>query len=127
MANADKFRVDCVQFWFFAFILKQRFSAFARAKSQNAIFSFFKFQENSKEMHYLLVDVLARFARNIISTLSTRKHEPYQITSLINAIYIYLFFENRVGKNKDSFYYLAIKNNKIRPKADWKRISDAGH
>ena len=29
-------------------------------------------------------------------------------------------FENRVSKDKDSFYYLAIKNNKIRPKADKK-------
>ena len=28
------------------------------------------------------------------------------------------FFENRVSKDKDSFYFLAIKNNKIRPKAD---------
>ena len=28
--------------------------------------------------------------------------------------------ENRVSKDKDSFYYLAIKNNKIRPKADKK-------
>ena len=45
-----------------------------------------------------------------------------------NHDYIYTwFFENRVSKNKDSFYYLGIKNNKIRPKADWKPISEAGH
>ena len=41
------------------------------------------------------------------------------------------FFENRVTKDtlscKDSFYYLAIKNSQIRPKADRKPISDAGH
>ena len=36
-------------------------------------------------------------------------------------------FENRVSKDKDSFYYLAIKNNKIRPKADLKPTSEAGH
>ena len=35
------------------------------------------------------------------------------------------FFENRVSKDKGSFYYLAIKSNKIRPKADKKPISDA--
>ena len=29
-------------------------------------------------------------------------------------------FENRVSKDKDLFYHLAIKNNKIRPKADKK-------
>ena len=29
-------------------------------------------------------------------------------------------FENRVSKDKDLFDYLAIKNNKIRPKADKK-------
>ena len=34
------------------------------------------------------------------------------------SIVIRLFFlENRVSKDKDSFYYLAIKNNKIRLKA----------
>ena len=35
-------------------------------------------------------------------------------------------FENRVSNNNDSFYYLAIKNNTIRPKAEEKPISDAG-
>ena len=34
-------------------------------------------------------------------------------------------FENRVSEDKGSFYYLAIKSNKIRPKADKKPISDA--
>ena len=29
-------------------------------------------------------------------------------------------FENRASKDKGSFYYLAIKSNKIRPKADKK-------
>ena len=29
-------------------------------------------------------------------------------------------FENRVSEDKGSFYYLAIKSNKIRPKADKK-------
>ena len=38
--------------------------------------------------------------------------------SLISDINIPGFFENRVCKDKDSFYYLAIKNNKIRPKPD---------
>ena len=41
------------------------------------------------------------------------------------------FFENRVIKDtlscKHSFYYLAIKNSQIRPKADREPISDAGH
>ena len=27
-------------------------------------------------------------------------------------------FENRVSKDIDSFHYLAIKNNRIRPKVD---------
>ena len=35
-------------------------------------------------------------------------------------------FENRVSKDNDSFYYSAIKSNKIRPKADYKPLSDAG-
>ena len=29
-------------------------------------------------------------------------------------------FENRVSEDKSSFYYLAIKSNKIRPKAEKK-------
>ena len=41
MANTDKFPVDSVQFWFFALILTQRYSAIKRAKSQNAILIFF--------------------------------------------------------------------------------------
>ena len=40
-------------------------------------------------------------------------------------IYVWIF-ENRVSKDKDSFYYLEIKNNKIRPKAVKKPKSDAG-
>ena len=42
--------------------------------------------------------------------------------------YIYTWiFENRVSKDKGSFYYLAIKSNKIPPKADkkayiWRRV-----
>ena len=32
--------------------------------------------------------------------------------------------ENRFSKDKDSFYYLAIKNNKSRPKADKKPTCD---
>ena len=34
-------------------------------------------------------------------------------------IYTWIF-ENRVSKDKGSFYYLAIKSNKIRPMADKK-------
>ena len=35
--------------------------------------------------------------------------------------YIYTWIsENRVSEDKGSFYYLAIKSNKIRPKADKK-------
>ena len=38
---------------------------------------------------------------------------------IIISKYIYTwFFENRASKNNDSFYYLAVKNNNIRPKAD---------
>ena len=40
-------------------------------------------------------------------------------------IYTWIF-ENRVSKNNDSFDYLAIKNNKIRLKADYKRLSHGG-
>ena len=41
-------------------------------------------------------------------------------------VYIYAWiFENRVSKDKDSYNYLAIKKNKMRPKADKKPISDA--
>ena len=40
-----------------------------------------------------------------------------QVDGHLNFVYTW-FFENRVSKDKDSFYYLAIKNNKIRPKAD---------
>ena len=37
------------------------------------------------------------------------------------SIYIYTWiFENRVSEDKGSFYYLAIKSSKIRPKADKK-------
>ena len=50
---------------------------------------------------------------------------------LLDDIYVWIYeneakglyawiFENRVSKDKYSFYYLAIKNNKIRPKADKK-------
>ena len=42
---------------------------------------------------------------------------PPEKTIVPNLIYTW-FFENRVSKDKDSFYYLAIKNNKIRPKGD---------
>ena len=35
-------------------------------------------------------------------------------------------FENRVSKDNNSFYYLAVKDNKICPKANWKLLSDAG-
>ena len=59
--------------------------------------------------------------------MGPRATQEVRSPSLIMASDIYFWllicawiFENRVSKDKDSFYYLAIKNNKIRPKADKK-------
>ena len=44
---------------------------------------------------------------------------------MLALIYTWIF-ENRASEDKGSFYYLAVKSNKIRPKADKKKpISDA--
>ena len=40
-------------------------------------------------------------------------------------VYMPGFLKKRVSKDKDSFCYLAVKKNKIRPKADSKAISEA--
>ena len=39
------------------------------------------------------------------------------VAEATNFIYARIF-ENRISKDEDSFYYSAIKNNQIRPKAD---------
>ena len=45
----------------------------------------------------------------------------YYLIYFSSFILIYTWiFENRVSEDKGSFYYLAIKSNKIRPKADKK-------
>ena len=40
------------------------------------------------------------------------------MTSYTHPDFVSSIYENRVGKDKNSFYYLAIKNYKIRPKVD---------
>ena len=62
---------------------------------------------------------LSRFYK--VVSLSKFSH----IVSETVIIYTWIF-ENRVSEDKGSFYYLAIKSNKIRPKADkeayiWRR------
>ena len=86
-------------------------------------------------MHLNLLLLLLRFLKPAIRlsffrALGVRESSYILFTSHTttvpdkNFIFIYTwFFENMVSKDKDSFYYLAIKNNKIRPKADWTMIS----
>ena len=74
--------------------------------------------------HYFPYDVKLRLLAHSRSFLANQKARNAIVGAenlLKCVIYIYTWiFENRVSKDKGSFYYLAIKSNKIRPKADKK-------
>ena len=48
------------------------------------------------------------------------EEDPKMFRWYTNELKYTWIFENRVSEDKGSFYYLAIKSNKIRPKADKK-------
>ena len=61
---------------------------------------------------------MSGFMKSVLKTAGT-KNSRHVFRKSVRYIYIYTwFFENRASKNNDSFYYLAVKNNNIRPKAD---------
>ena len=74
-----------------------------------------------KEAHEAIAecvtDALTTFWRFLLS-ITEQTHGNME-----SICYIYTWiFENRVSEDKGSFYYLVIKSNKIRPKADKKSL-----
>ena len=71
-------------------------------------------------MKYVLNELSLKTRKSTRTRTLTQKSPDFnsRLKSIVYNYTVFCFFENRVSKGKDLFYYLGIKNNKIRPKAD---------